>query len=104
MNLNIRNYDESKYIPKFQEGGQMMEEAPMEGAPVEEAPVEGAPGGEGDPMMELMNLAAQAVQSNDCEAAMTVCQVLLQMVQGQEAPQEQPVFKMGGKLSRTLRK
>ena len=59
MNLNFRNYDETKYVPRFQEGGQM-------------------------------------------PAA------LLQLAQGgapaEEAPAEAPVYKMGGKLSRRIKK
>ena len=106
MNLNIRNYDESQYIPRFQEGGQMVEEPPME-----EAPMEGAPAPEpqgGDPMQQLLMAAQEALQSQNCEVAMQVCQILLQLAQGgggeEAAPAEAPVYKKGGKLSRTIRK
>lgn len=102
MNLNFRNYDETKYVPKFQEGGPMPEEAPVEEAPVEEAPAQG-----GDPMQQLLEVAAQALQAQDCQAAMAVCQALIQLAQGgapQEVPEEAPVYKMGGKLSRRIKK
>lgn len=106
MNLNFRNYDETKYVPRFQEGGQMPAEAP-----VEEAPIEGAPAPEeqgGDPMQQLLQVAAQALQAQDCQAAMAVCDALLQLAQGgapaEEAPVEAPVYKMGGKLSRRIKK
>lgn len=106
MNLNFRNYDETKFVPKFQEGGAMPAEAP-----VEEAPTEGAPAPEeqgGDPMQQLLQVAAQALQAQDCQAAMAVCEALMQLAQGgapaEEAPAEQPVYKMGGKLSRRVRK
>lgn len=77
-------------------------------APVEEAPVEGAPAPEeqgGDPMQQLLQVAAQALQSQDCQAAMAVCDALLQLAQGgapQEAPQEAPVYGKGGKLLRKV--
>lgn len=102
MNLNFRNYNQSQYLPKFQEGGQMPAEAPMEEAPVEQAPEQG-----GDPMQQLLEVAAQALQTQDCQAAMTVCQALMQLAQGgapAEAPQEAPVYKFGGKLSKRIRK
>ena len=105
MNLNFRNYDETKYVPRFQEGGQM----PAEEVPVEEAPMEGAPAPEegGDPMQQLLMVAQEALQSQNCEAAMQVCAILLELAQGggapAEAPAEAPVYKMGGKLSRRVR-
>ena len=106
MNLNFRNYDETKYVPRFQEGGQMPAEAP-----VEEAPMEGTPAPEeqgGDPMQQLLMVAQEALQSQNCEAAMQVCAALMQLAQGgapaEEAPAEAPVYKMGGKLSRRIKK
>ena len=83
-------------IKKFQMGGPV--DAPVEPAPAPE-------GGQGDPLMEVAQLAAQALQSQDCNAAMQVCQIFLQMVQqmqgGQpEQPAGQPVFKKGGILVR----
>jgi hypothetical protein len=50
-----------------------------------------------------LQVAAQALQNQDCEAAMAVCQALIQMVQGgapQEAPAgQEPVYRKGGRLS-----
>lgn len=95
MNITIKNYQEPKFL---QEGGTM--DAPA--APVEEAPVEQAPEG-GDPTQQILQVAAQALQNQDCEAAMAVCQALIQMVQGgapQEAPAgQEPVYRKGGRLS-----
>lgn len=99
-------------IEKFQMGGQVApEQAPAEGAA---APVEGAgtpaPEGEqGDPLMQVAQLAAQALQNQDCNAAMQVCQIFLQMVQqmaGQAEPKAQgePVFRKGGVLVRRVKK
>ena len=82
--------------------------APEAGAPA--GPEAGAPagpeaGGE-DPMMQILQVAAQAVQTQNCEAAMAVCQALIQIAQGAAgggapAPQEEPTFaRNGAKLVR----
>lgn len=92
-------------IKKFQMGGEMApEQMPAEGAP---AP--GPEGGQGDPLMEVAQLAAQALQSQDCNTAMQVCQIFLQMVQqmqGQPEPEPagEPVFRKGGVLVRRNKK
>ena len=106
MNINIRNYKSE--VQKFQEGGAIPAEAapgaaPMEAAPAEEAPQEG-----GDPVMELAQMAMQALQGQDCEAAMAVCEGYVQLVQEmaggggagapEGAPEGQPVYAKGGKL------
>ena len=56
-----------KLIGKFQEGGAM---APQGGAP--------APQGGEDPMAMLMQGAQQALDGQDCQVAMQVCQMLLE--------------------------
>lgn len=78
--------------------------APAEGAPVEG----GAPeGGARDPMQQILQVAAQAVQTQNCEAAMAVCQALVQARQGGmgpgEAPQEEPTFARNGSKLRRVR-
>lgn len=93
----------SSKITKFQEGGAAPAPAPAEG---------GAPaGGEGqDPMVQLLQIAQQALEGKDCEAAMAVCDGLLQLVAqsqgGGGAPAgaegSTPVFKRGGKLSKRI--
>lgn len=92
-----------KNVFKFQEGGAMPAEAPME-APEAGAPAEGGQ----DPLMMLAEMAAQALQAQDCQMAMQVCQGFMQLVQQMAgpAPEEQgePVFKKGGKLSRRIKK
>ena len=91
-----------KKIGKFQEGGEM--NAPVEeGAPMQGAPAPGQ-GGE-DPLMRILQIAQQALQEQNCEAAMAVCQALLQLAQGsgapQEAPAEEPTYaRRGAKLVR----
>lgn len=85
-------------VKKFQMGGQAPEAAPAEAAPAEGgAPTEG---GE-DPMAQLLQVAAEAVQSQNCEAAMAVCQALMQLAQGGAPAAEEPTFaRNGAKLTR----
>lgn len=89
---------ESK-IKKFQQGGPMPQE--QAGAPAPEAGAQEAQ----DPMAQILQVAAQAVQTQNCEAAMAVCQALMQIAQGgaaqEQAPQEEPTFaRNGAKLVR----
>lgn len=97
MNLKFR---------KFQQGGAMPEEA----APETTAPEGGAPAGGEDPIMQLAQMAAQALQGGDCNMAMQVCQAFIQMLQSQQgggapAPeQSEPVYRKGGTLVRRIRK
>ncbi len=96
------------------------EEMPAE-APVEEggAPEGGAPEGGGaaaDPaqmLMELAQVAMQALQNQDAQAAFSVCEGIVQLVQqiqggGQGAPAQEPVaepvYRRGGRLVRRIRK
>lgn len=90
-------------VKKFQDGGAMpAEEAPMEQAPVEEQ----AGGSPEDALMQLAQLAMQALQNQDCEAAMAVCQGFVEMIQASQggAAPEEPVYRAGGKLVRRIRK
>ena len=89
-----------KLSRKFQAGGPMTAGAP-------------APQGE-DPMMVLLQGAAQAVQTQDCEIAMQVCQMLMELAGGgapaEGAPAEaapvpaegEPVYRRGGRLLRRI--
>lgn len=82
-------------IQKLQEGG--MAPAPTP----EEAQAQ-------DPMMQLVQMAQQAVEAQDCEAAMQVCEGFLQLVQsaqggGAPAPEGQPVYKAGGKFVKRVK-
>lgn len=93
-----------KNVIKFQQGGEMAPQDPN-AAPVEGgAPAEG--GSPEDMLMQIAETAMQALQNQDCEAAMAVCQAFVQMVQSQgggTAPEE-PVYRAGGKLVRRIRK
>lgn len=73
------------------------------------APAEGAPEGAqaGNPMEQILQVAAQAVQTGNCEAALAVCQTLMSVAQGGmgpgEAPQEEPTFARNGSKLRRVR-
>lgn len=115
IGLKSANYAVNAAMPrKFQEGGAMpgpeasMEEGmPEEGAPVPEQ-------GGGDPMemlMQLAQMAMQALQGQDANMAMQVCEGLVQFVQQMQgaggAPEEapaEPVYRRGGTLVRRIRK
>ena len=94
-----------QFIKKFQEGG---------AAPTPEA---AAPQQSGeDPTAMLMQGAQQAVQNQDCQIAIQVCQMILEMLGGGGAPEQggapesapapegQPVYRRGGKLIRYIKK
>ena len=101
MKVNFNKLE--KEVKKFQEGGAM----PAEGA----APAEGAPAGPeagGDPMQQILQAAAQAVQNNDGQLALQVCAALVQLAQGgagapggapEGAPEGEPVYRKGGRLA-----
>lgn len=93
-----------KLIGKFQEGGAM---PPQSGAP--------APQGGEDPMAMLMQGAQQALEGQDCQVAMQVCQMLLELAGGGAAPgaapeeaapapaEGEPVYRRGGRLVRRIK-
>ena len=88
---------------KFQEGGAMPAGAPA-----------AAPQGGEDPMAMLIQGAQQAVQAQDCQIAIQVCQMLLELAGGgapaEAAPAEaapapaegEPVYRRGGRLVRRI--
>lgn len=69
-----------------------------------------------DPMQEIIAMAAQAVQTNDPNLAMQVCQALMQLAEQaaqqapeggmppEEGPAGEPVFRQGGILVRRISK
>lgn len=92
-----------KNIGKFQEGGAM----PPQGQ-------ETAQGAQ-DPMAMILEGAMQAVQSQDCQIALQVCQALAEMAgaSAQPAPEAaapatptegEPVYRAGGVLVRRIKK
>jgi hypothetical protein len=78
------------------------------------APAPVPQGGE-DPTAMLLQGAQQAVQGQDCEMAMQVCQMLIEALGGGGSPQEaapqeaapapaegEPVYRRGGRLVRRI--
>lgn len=97
-------------LRKFQEGGPVeQQQEPQQEQGGEQG---GQQGGEQDPIMQLAQMAAQAIQSQDCQSAMRVCQAFLQLIQQQsqgqapeqQAPEGEPVYRKGGKLVGRIRK
>lgn len=93
-----------KFGRKFQEGGAM----PPQGTPA-------APQGGEDPTAMLIQGAQQAVESQDCQVALQVCQMLLELAGGGGAPaggapqeaapapaEGEPVYRRGGRLVRRI--
>lgn len=90
-----------KNIGKFQVGGPV----PPQAAP--------APQGGGDPAQELMMMCQQALETQDCQIAMTVCQAVMEMLGGAPAeaapapapaePAAEPVYRRGGQLVRRIK-
>lgn len=89
---------------KFQAGGPMPAGAPAQ-----------APQGGEDPTAMLMQAAQQAIQGQDCQMAMQVCQMLIEALGGGGGPQEaapqeaapapaegEPVYRRGGRLVRRI--
>ena len=72
----IDGYRWDKNIGKFQEGGVMPPQDPA------------AAQGGGDPMQEILMGCQQAVETQDCQVALQVCQVMLEMAGGAAAPAE----------------
>lgn len=95
-------------IQKFQMGGEVAPAEGQEPTPAE-AQTQEPEGGQQDPLMQVAQMAAQALQSQDCNAAMQVCQIFLEMVQQMQGqpeaePQGEPVFRKGGVLVRRIKK
>lgn len=94
-------FNDPQMVKFLQEGGAM---APAEAPAEAPAPEEAAPAG-GSPEEQIMAACQQALESQDCQLAMQVCQALLQMAGGGAAPTQapegqEPVYRKGGKLLR----
>lgn len=79
-------------------------------APAEQAPQGGAPqggqGGQEAMMQQLMQMAQEIVGQLGPEAAMMLAQAIMELAQGRggqemPAPEQQPVYKIGGKMVRS---
>ena len=94
-------------LKKLQEGGEIPAGAPApEAAPAPEQ----APGQGGDPLEQIVMAAAQAVQTQDAQLALQVCQALVELAGGggeptPAAPEGQaPVYRKGGRLVKWVNK
>lgn len=92
--------DKNSKVAKFQAGG--VAPAPV---PAEQAAPQG-----GDPMEQLIMAAVQALETQDPNLAMQVCQMLVELAQGSPAqpevgaaPAGQAIFAKGGKLLRRVK-
>lgn len=100
MKFEVTNKEFVKFL---QEGGVTPEAAPAETTP---APEEAG----GNPEEQIIQAAMQAVQTQDAQLALQVCQAIVEMAGGgaQEAPAapegQQPVYKKGGKLAGWIKK
>ena len=109
-------------VKYLQDGGQMAPDASQGGAPggaPQGAPAPGgaeggqpapagAEGGGQDPLMQIAQMFATALQSQDCAALSQGAQMFLQLISQAQGgggaqgapPAEQPVYKSGGKFGK----
>lgn len=109
---NVQNY--SSNVKKFQQGGAMPAPEVEEEMPVEEgAPVEQGGGSPEEMLMQVAQMAAQALQTQDANLAFQTCEAVVQLIQmlqgGGAAPEEapensEPVYRRGGTLVRRIKK
>lgn len=85
-----------KQIKKFQQGGAI----PAEAAPV--APEAAPEAAQQDPIAMLAEMSMQALETQDCQIAMQVCEGFVSLIQQMQggAPAQEPVFRRGGKMLR----
>lgn len=86
-------------VRRYQQGGPVGQPMPVEAAPAPQ-----------DPMEQLIMAAVQALETQDPNLAMQVCQMLVELAQGGPAqpevgvaPAGQAVFAKGGKLLRRVK-
>lgn len=92
ININMK-------IKKFQEGGAMPQQMPVEEAVPEQE----------NPIMQLVDVFSQALQAGDCEMLAQGAQMFLEFVSQamnqnnasgpvDQVPEGEPIFKKGGKI------
>ena len=99
-------------VKYLQAGGPAAPEAAPAPAGAEGGAPAGAPaeGGGQDPLMQIAEMFAQALQSQDCAALSQGAEMFLQLIsqaqgggagaEGGAPPAEQPVYKSGGKFGK----
>ena len=97
-------------LQNFQEGGPMPAGDPAAQAPAQEPMPQEAPQ-EQNPLIQIAQVAMQALQTGDCQAALQVCEAFIQLIQQssaeptpQAAPEGEPVYRKGGILARRIKK
>lgn len=85
FNREQKTFINPAVIGLYQEGGEIVEGTP---APIEEGQ---------DPLQQLVMVAQQALEEQNCEAAMMVAEGLLALAGG-GAPEEAPVAADGGEM------
>ena len=88
-----------RFVKKFQQGGPMPADPAMDPAAAGGAPAP-AGGGQEEMMAQLEQMAMEIIQSVGPEAAAALAEMIMAMLQQGAAPQEQPVFRKGGKMKR----
>lgn len=95
-------------VKKFQEGGAAPAPA-AEPMPAEQGAAPEQGGGRDEQLMQLAQMAAEALQSGDCNTALAVCEGFMGLIQqasqgqgGEAAPQGEPVYRRGGTLVRRV--
>ena len=99
--MNVRNkvkfMQDGGAAPAPQGGGAAPQDASQGAAPDQS----GVQSGGQDPMAQILQVAAQAVQNQDCQAAMVVCQALVKIAQGGGGQAQEPTFaRRGAKIIR----
>lgn len=86
-------------IKYLQEGGMMGESPEMQEQPTEQ-PTQGSQ----DPIVQLVEMAAGYLETQDPQLAQAVCEGLIALAQG-GAPQEEPVMmRKGGRMCKKKKK
>lgn len=96
-------------VKKFQEGG--VAAAPAQAVPAQQEGGDPTAQQAENPLIQIAQMAMQALQTGDCQAALQVCEAFIQLVQQssaegapEEAPQGEPVYRQGGILVRRIKK
>lgn len=98
MKIKVNN---QKFINFLQEGG-----VAPDAAPVDETAAAPEQAG-GSPEEQLLAACQQALETQDCNLMAQICQAVIQMMGGgapAAVPENQPVYKKGGRLVKWISK
>lgn len=110
MKIKEQKVTEIKKVGKFQAGGPMPGGDPAaQGAPQGDPNAQGGGEDQGQQMMmQIAQQSVQAIQTQDCQLALQVCEALASFLQSQGGggeggqPQGEPVFGKGGTLTKRI--